>query len=165
MNEILKAPETRRREPQSREDPPGRVPAWVPVTYTVKLTGSVTHPRPLFAALLLIVVLAMVAACGSSPVVEGVVSHKQYDPAHDESYLLPIFTGNICTGGKIVTCTPQYVYVPQTQHKPDRWRIWLVDRCADYPKCDIDWHAVSHAEYDSVEEGQPHRLWSAESEA
>lgn len=69
-----------------------------------------------------------VVACGPT-VNAGNVTSTRDAPAHDYTYLLPIYTGSTCisTGGKYPTrvCTPHYMYLPQTGHEPEHCFVTL----------------------------------------
>lgn len=61
----------------------------------------------------------VVAACGPN-LTSGIVLSKSVEPAHEEQYLMPMYAGETCTGGRTTVCTPNFIYIPQTRHVPDR---------------------------------------------
>ncbi len=64
-------------------------------------------------ALLLAFILKSCAGCESQPL-SGVVTAKQWVPAHDDVQMLLIADGN---GG--------FTQIPQWNHYDDEWRIWV----------------------------------------
>lgn len=62
------------------------------------------------------------ASCETPPV-EGIVTAKQWIPAHDDMYFLQIYDGN---GG--------FTQVPQWVHYDDEWRIYVGSRHAKVSK-------------------------------
>lgn len=80
------------------------------------------------AGLVLLLGAALVAWQSSKPpprrVYEGRVVEKRFDPAHEHHYLQQIYAGQTCVkSGSSNVCTPNYIFVPQTDHVPDRWFI------------------------------------------
>jgi hypothetical protein len=73
--------------------------------------------------------LALTGCSVEPPLTHGTVASKHYDPAHDDSYQMPIYTQQ-CVGGP---GTPYYHscwsvisgYVPVTDHHDACWRLDL----------------------------------------
>lgn len=99
-------------------------------------------------------VLALVLSACAPPLMTGTVIQRTYTPAHTDSYIDMVYTGQSCTGGYSNvprTCTNNYIYVPRTRDVPDRWTI-KIEGCDDEGCREEDLN-VTRAEYESYKVG------------
>lgn len=77
------------------------------------------------------VVALLLVACSSS-ITTGEVTDKEFRPAYDSTWMMPIRSGEVCTGtgtsNSPRVCTPLYTYIPMTTHHPDAWFVTIEGR-------------------------------------
>lgn len=114
---------------------------------------------------IIILVGLLLAGCGTS-MYEGEVINKRFEPAHDESSVERVYVGQSCTGGygsQPQTCSPNYIWVPTTEHIPDAWFLH-VEGCEREEESDPfksndckersrSWWEVSQSEYEAAYRG------------
>jgi hypothetical protein len=69
----------------------------------------------------------VLTGCGDEPpLTHGTVTGKHYDPAHDDSWMMPIYTSQ-CSGSGTTQVCMQVVsaYIPVTDHHDACWRLDL----------------------------------------
>lgn len=75
---------------------------------------------------LILMLALLLTACSS--ITAGHVVDKEFSAAHDSTMIMPIRTGEVCSGGygsppSPRICTPIYTYLPITTHHPDTWTV------------------------------------------
>jgi hypothetical protein len=70
--------------------------------------------------------LALTGCSVEPPLTHGTVASKHYDPAHDDSYMMPIYTSQ-CSGSGTSTICIQVIgsWIPVTDHHDACWRLDL----------------------------------------
>lgn len=99
---------------------------------------------------LIIMVTFLTSGCGSPEVSSGTISAKQFVPAHDTHWLMPMQTGSTCfKSGASNICTPIYTYIPETTHHNDAWKIQLED-----PDGHHQWWTTDETTYHHLKVGE-----------
>jgi hypothetical protein len=100
-------------------------------------------------------------ACSSEPdLTSGTVVNKRFEPAHYETRLQQVYSGQNCSGsGAQRVCTPIYTYVPVNDYYPDDWDIQL-KACGEeagkekISDCRTSWIDVSEEVYNQYGVGK-----------
>lgn len=106
--------------------------------------------------LLILAVAALVAAaagCGSKPPDHGTVIQKIDQPAYDSTSLLPVYSGETCTGGKYNVCTPHYSYIPYQVHHAEQFVLVLNVCDSTGEKCRTRKVSIGQADWSRIRVG------------
>lgn len=78
------------------------------------------------AVVVLAVVLIVLNLHGEAKLGKGTVVGKIDTPAYDSTWLMPVYTGQICSGtGTSRVCTSTYSYIPMPEHHSETWKLQI----------------------------------------
>lgn len=103
----------------------------------------------------LALVLVVLVGAGCAPAITaGKVVEKEFKPAHDTTWYMPVRVGETCSGfDEYRICTPIYTYIPMTTHHPDAWYLTFEGTNSDSEEVHQRTVQISESVYSAIEKG------------